>query len=46
MVMKSYTVRKEIDFPRYNMKCSGENMMLRRIFHVVPRFPLHFMLYR
>ena len=42
----SYTVPKEIDFPRYNMKCSGENFILRGIFHVVSCFPLHFMLYR
>ena len=38
------TVPKEIDFPRYNMKCSGENVILRRIFHVVSCFPLHYML--
>ena len=25
---------KVIDFPRYNMKCSGENVILRGIFHV------------
>ena len=30
-----------IDFPRNNMKCSGENEILRGIFHVVSRFPLH-----
>ena len=41
----SYTVPKEIDFPRYNMKCSGKNAILRGIFHVVSGFPLHFMLY-
>ena len=41
-----YTVPKEIDFPRYNMKCSRENVILRGIFPVVKRFPLHFMLYR
>ena len=29
------TVPKEIDFPQYNMKCSGENVLLRGIFHVV-----------
>ena len=40
-----YTVPKVIDFPRYNMKCSGENVILREIFHVVSCFPLHFMLY-
>ena len=40
-----YTVPKEIDFPRYNMKCSGKNAILRGIFHVVSGFPLHFMLY-
>ena len=34
-----------IDFPRCNMKCSGENMLPCGIFHVVSRFPLHFMLY-
>ena len=28
------------------MKCSGEYVILRGIFHVVSRFPLHFMLYR
>ena len=38
----AYTVPKEIDFPRYDMKCSGENMILRGIFHEVS---LHFMLY-
>ena len=31
----AYTVLKEIDFPRYNMKCSGEDVILRGIFHVV-----------
>ena len=30
-----YTVPKEIYFPRYNMKYSGENGILRGIFHVV-----------
>ena len=28
------------------MKCSGENVILRGIFHVVSCFPLHLMLYR
>ena len=28
------------------MKCSGENVIQRGIFHVVSCFPLHFMLYR
>ena len=42
----SYTVPNVIDFPRYSMKCSGENVTLCGIFHVVSRFPLHFMLYR
>ena len=42
----SYTVPTEIDFPRYNMKCSEENVILRGIFHVVSCFPLHCMLYR
>ena len=32
------TVPKEIDFPRYNIKCSGENLILRGIFHVVSCF--------
>ena len=41
-----YTVRKIIDFPRYNMKCSGENVILHGIVHVVSGFPLHLMLYR
>ena len=41
-----YTVPKVIDFPRYNMKYSGENVILRGIVHVVSRFPLHFMFYR
>ena len=36
---------KKIDFPRYNMKCSGKNVILRGICHVVSRFPLNFMLY-
>ena len=40
------TVPKIIDFPRYNMKCSKENVILRGIFHVASCFPLHFMLYR
>ena len=35
-----------IDFPRHNMKCSGENETLSGIFHVVSRFPLHFVLYK
>ena len=41
-----YTVSKVFDFPRYDMKSSGENETLRGIFHVVSRFPLHFMIYR
>ena len=40
------TVSKVFDFPRYDMKSSGENETLRGIFHVVSRFPLHFMIYR
>ena len=43
---QTYTVPKVIDFPRYNMKWMGGNEILRGIVHVVPRFPLHFMLYR
>ena len=35
---------KVIDFPWYNMKCSGEIMILRGIVHVLSCFPLHFML--
>ena len=31
----SYTVPQEIDFPLYNMKCGGENVMLRGIFYVL-----------
>ena len=42
----SYTVPKVIDFPRYDMKSSRENMILREIVHVVSGFPLQFMLYR
>ena len=38
-------VPKVIDFQRYSMKCSGENVILRGIFHIVSGFPLHFMLY-
>ena len=30
----------------YNIKCSGENLILRGIFHVVSCFPLHSILYR
>ena len=41
-----YTVPKVIDFPQYNMKCSGENVILRGIVHVVSGSPLHFMFYR
>ena len=36
-----YTVTKVIDFPRYNMKCSGENAE----YFIVSRFPLLFKLY-
>ena len=37
-----------VHYPRYNMKCSGENVILRGIFHVVRvyDFPQHFMLNR
>ena len=38
------TVPEVIAFPRYNMKCSGENVILRGIFRDVSRFPQHFML--
>ena len=37
---------KKIGFPRYNMKCSVENIIQRGIFPVVSCFPLHFLLYR
>ena len=45
-ILPLYTVPKEIHFSRYNMKCSGDNVILRGIVHVVSCFPLHFMLYR
>ena len=41
-----YNVSKVIDFPRYNMKCSGGNVTLRGIINVLSRFPVHFMFYR
>ena len=43
-----YTVPKEIDFPQFNMKCSGENVILCGIFHVCRMMfsILHFMFYR
>ena len=41
-----YTVPKVIDYPQYNMKCSGDNVILRGIVHVVSGFHLHFMFYR
>ena len=40
-----HTVPNVIDFPRYNMKCSGGNEILRGIIRAASRFPLHFMLY-
>ena len=45
-LLSTCTVPKVIDFPRNNMKCSGENVILSGIFHVVSRFPLHFILHR
>ena len=42
----TYTVPKLIDFPRYYMKCCGENVILRGIVHVVSSFPLQCMFYR
>ena len=42
----AHTVPKVIDFPRYNMKSSRDNVILRGIVHVVSGFPLHFMFYR
>ena len=41
-----YPIPKEIHFPRCNMKCSGESVILRKIVHFVVCFPLHFMVYR
>ena len=38
------TIRSQYTVPRYNMKCIGENVIIRGIVHVVSRFPLHFML--
>ena len=46
LIVLDYTVPKVIDFPRYNMKCSWGNVILRGIVHVVSGFPLHFMFYR
>ena len=40
------TVPKVIHKPRYNMKCSGDNVILRGIVHVVSGFHPHFMFYR
>ena len=45
-LIQNCTIPMVIDFPRYNMKCSGENVILRGIFDAVSGFPLHFMLYR
>ena len=36
-----YTVPKLIDFPQFNMKCSGGNVMLRGRFCAVSGFPLY-----
>ena len=41
--LTDHTVPKVIDIPQYNMKCSGDNVILHGIFHVVSGFPLHFM---
>ena len=38
MRLSLYTVLKVIEFPRYNMKCSGGNDILHGIFCVVSRF--------
>ena len=38
MRLSLYTVLKVIEFPRYNMKCSGENDILHGVFCVVSRF--------
>ena len=45
ILFSRYTVPNVIHFQRYNMKCSGDNMILRGIVHEVSCFPLHFMLY-
>ena len=45
IIIGYYTVPKEINFPRSNIKCSGENVIQRGIFQVVTSFPLHFILY-
>ena len=45
-VCTTLSQRKSIFRDLCNMKCSKENVILQGIFHVVPRFPLHFMLYR
>ena len=37
--------QKKINFPRYNMNCRWENVILSGIFYVVICFLLHFMLY-
>ena len=43
MACKSpHTLPMVIDFPRYNMKCTGENEILRGIFDVLSRFPVLF----
>ena len=42
----TYSVLNEIDFPRHDITCSRENLILRGKFQVVSCFPLHFMLYR
>ena len=41
----AHTFQKELYFPRYNTKWSGENEILRGIFRLVSRFPLNFVLY-
>ena len=38
---KNYTIPMEIDFPRYNTKCSGENKILRGIFSVLFDFVIY-----
>ena len=37
-----HTVPKVSDFPQYNMKCSGENVILRGTFHVISGLPSTF----
>ena len=47
MIRCRYTLsQRKSNFPRYNLKCSGENVILRGIFHGVSCLTLHVMSYR